>query len=483
MSAKPLVQKQKFTTTFTERGSFWFYGIGMLFYYQIVGSYLNTFLLLRGVDLGKVALIFLGIKIWDAVNDPLFAFIFDRVKFKKEKCLPWLRIAAFLMPLASIAVFNMPGSWSETGKLIWFAVTYMLWDAAYTICDVPFFSMTTTMTANMDERNTLFSVARVFHGAGTLICSTIMTWLVGEKGGMSFGLASVIVCAIGFLFTIPLMFLGKERYAIPPKDPNEAEQKFTLKEMLSYLKQNKYLTMMYGCQILCGICATGGAAGMVGTYYLYGQTTFGIITTWLNMIPGPVLGMLLPLILKKVDRFKMYMACNIFTLCWSVINFSAYFLGWLSVPWAIFGSIITAVPTTLSGLVAYMFTLDALEYGKYKTGIDATGINFAVQTFSAKIPGAFSTALGTFLLSLTSFVLVEADSIADLATSGIVQTEQAITEMWLVTQIPGLVAALISYTLLLCFYKLRSKDVAVMAKYNAGEITREEAEAQMSRKY
>ena len=142
--------KQKYTTTFLERGSFWFFGIGMLFYYQIVGSYLNTYLLLRGVDLGKVALIFLGIKIWDAVNDPLFAFIFDRVKFKKEKCLPWLRIAAIIMPLASIAVFNMPANWSETGKLIWFAVTYMLWDAAYTVCDVPFFSMTTTMTVQKE---------------------------------------------------------------------------------------------------------------------------------------------------------------------------------------------------------------------------------------------------------------------------------------------------------------------------------------------
>ena len=174
---KELKTKQKYTTTFLERGSFWFFGIGMLFYYQIVGSYLNTYLLLRGVDLGKVALIFLGIKIWDAVNDPLFAFIFDRVKFKKEKCLPWLRIAAIIMPLASIAVFNMPANWSETGKLIWFAVTYMLWDAAYTVCDVPFFSMTTTMTVNMDERNTLFSVARVFHGAGTLLCTTAMTWL------------------------------------------------------------------------------------------------------------------------------------------------------------------------------------------------------------------------------------------------------------------------------------------------------------------
>jgi len=106
-----------------------------------------------------------------------------------------------------------------------------------------------------------------------------------------------------------------------------------------------------------------------------------------------------------------------------------------------------------------------------------------VQTFSAKIPGAFSTALGTFLLSLTSFVLVEADSIADLAASGFVQTQQAITEMYLVTSLPGMIATAISYILLLCFYKLRSKDVAVMARCNAGEISRAEAESLLSRQY
>ena len=114
---------------------------------------------------------------------------------------------------------------------------------------------------------------------------------------------------------------------------------------------------------------------------------------------------------------------------------------------------------------------------------DATGINFAVQTFSAKIPGAFSTALGAFLLSLTSFVLVEANSIADLAASGVVQTQQAITEMYLVTTLPGIISTAIAYTLLLCFYKLRSKDVAVMAKCNAGELTREQADSMLSRKY
>ena len=104
-----------------------------------------------------------------------------------------------------------------------------------------------------------------------------------------------------------------------------------------------------------------------------------------------------------------------------------------------------------------------------------------MQTFSAKFPGAIASALGAFLLSTTSFVLVEASSIADLANFP--QTEAAIREMWLVTQLPGLIATTISYILLLCFYKLRSKDVAIMAKYNAGELTREEADAQMTRKY
>ena len=77
--------------------------------------------------------------------------------------------------------------------------------------------------------------------------------------------------------------------------------------------------------------------------------------------------------------------------------------------------------------------------------------------------------------------MYEADSIAGLAN--FTQTEQAVTEMWLVTQLPGLIATFISYVLLICFYKLRSKDVAIMAKYNAGELTREEADSLMSRKY
>lgn len=58
----------------------------------------------------------------------------------------------------------------------------------------------------------------------------------------------------------------------------------------------------------------------------------------------------------------------------------------------------------------------------------------------------------------------------------------ALNGLWITaTLVPviGTALALIPYH----FYKLNDKDVQVMAKFNAGEITRAEADAALSRKY
>ena len=469
------------STTLPERASYWGFGAGMLVFYQIVASFMNTFIIMQGVNMAKVAMIILLVKVWDAVNDPLFAFIFDKVKFKKEKCLPWLRIAAIVMPFASIGFFHMPHNWDETGKLIWFAATYVLWDFCFTINDIPFYSMSTTMTINTEERDWVYNVARVFNGGGYFLVQILMTWLIGEGVGMDFGMASIIVCAIGLPFIIPLCFIGKERYAVP-KD-REKQENYTLKQMFEFLKGNKYLLIMYSCQVLSDLLNTGGAAGLLGTFYVYGGTKWTIINTLIGMLPGPILGILLPKWLKKVDRFTIYMTAVIFQFAWTTLNLAAYPLGFATKELAYYGTIITAVPGVVRSILAYSFTLDTLEYGRYKTGIDGTGINFAIQTLSTKLPSSIGASLGAFLLSMTGIVMVEADSIGQLAEMGVVQTRDALMNMHWAGSIPGWLSAGTSIILLLCFYKLRTKDVAIMAKYNAGEITREECDAQLSRKY
>ena len=461
---------------FKERLSYWTFGAGMLIFYQIVASFLNTFILFQGVSMLKVSAIILGVKVWDAVNDPLFAFIFDRIKFKKEKCLPWLRIAAIVMPFASIAFFHMPSHWTESGKLIWFAVTYILWDFCFTINDIPFYSMSTTMTLDTAERDTIYNVARVFNGGGYFFVQIVMTWLIGEACGMSFANASLIVCCVGLPFIIPLCFICKERYAVTEK--SQAAEKYTLKQMWTFLRSNKYLLIMYACQVLADLLNTGSAAGLLGTYYVYGGTKWAIVLTLIGMLPGPIFGLLLPRWLKKVDRFTIYMTAVIMQFSWNVLNGFMYPLGFATKELAYYGTILTAIPGVIRSIVAYSFTLDTLEYGRYKTGIDGTGINFAIQTLSTKLPSSIGTSLGVLLLGLTGIVTVEADSIAQLMEMQVVQTRDALLNMHFAGCIPGLLSSGLSIFLLLTFYKLRTKDVAIMARYNAGEITREECDAQ-----
>ena len=156
----------KAMTTLKERLSYWTYFVGQNVYYNITFLFLSTYLAMQGITLWKVSLVLLIVKVWDAVNDPIFGYIFDKVKFKNgQKSLPWLRISVILIPFVTIMVFAIPGA-SETVKLVWFAVAYLLWDTVYTLTDVPAYAMLNTMTDNTQERNLLLSMNRVFYGAG-----------------------------------------------------------------------------------------------------------------------------------------------------------------------------------------------------------------------------------------------------------------------------------------------------------------------------
>jgi len=143
---------------------------------------------------------------------------------------------------------------------------------------------------------------------------------------------------------------------------------------------------------------------------------------------------------------------------------------------------IRALPMCIVGVLAFMFTPDCAEYGQYKSGISAKGITFAIQTFSVKITGAVSSALALFLLGLFGWISVEAENFAELAEKGVQQSDTALNGLWIVYALVPVIGMIIS-TFFYLGYKLNDKDVQIMAKCNSGEITREEAEAQLSRKY
>ncbi len=465
-----------YMTTPGERQSYWSYFVGQNIYYAITAAFISTYLAMQGIDLTKVAVVLLIVKIWDAINDPLFGFLFDRIQFRNgQKSMPWLRFSTALMPFVTIAIFSIPGALSETGKLVWFGVTYVLWDTVYTLTDAPAYAMLNTMTDNLQERTELLSINRIYSGLGQGLYGVILTVLISEKVGLSATWTIVVLSILATAFMTPLCFKCRERNY----HPGDQEERFTFRQMWNYLKNNKYLLTYYGGYCAQDALKTSTALGLFASFYLFGSATFNMLLGFIAAVPGFVAAFLAPRIVKKYDKMKVLMVCNLLNV---LLGFAIFFTGWENRTLFIILNVLRAAPGSIQGVLAFMFTPDCAEYGQYKSGVSATGITFAIQTFSVKITAAVSSSLALFLLGLFNWVSVQASDFAELEALGIQQTPQAIQGLWIVyALIPtiGLAIAGIFYL----FYKLNDRDVQIMAKCNSGEISREEAEAQLSRKY
>ena len=465
-----------YMTTPRERVSYWTYFIGQNVYYNITAAFISTYLAMQGIPLGKVAVVLLIVKVWDAINDPIFGFIFDKVKFKKgQKSLPWLRIAVALIPVVTIILFAIPSGLSESGKLWWFGIAYVLWDTVYTLTDVPAYSMLTTMTDNLAERNTLLSVNRVYSGAGVLIYGVVLPFLIGETVGLSASWAVAILSIFSALTMVPLCLNCRERNY----KPGDEEENFTPRQMFRYLRSNKYLLIYYAGYCFTDALKTSAAVLLFASFYLFGSSTYSILLNILNMVPGVFAAMIMPRILRRFDKFKTLFWCNIASI---VLGLAIYLAGYGSKTFFLTMTVVRCVPMSIMGILNYMFTPDCAEYGQYVSGISAKGITFAIQTFSVKITSAISSALALALLDLFGWVTVEAESFAQLAELGIRQSDAALAGLWAVYALVPVIGMIIS-TVFYLFYKLNDKDVQIMAACNAGKITREEAERRLSRKY
>ena len=463
-------------TSLKERNSYLVYFSGQNIFYFLVANFLTTYLMMTGIDMVKASAVVMAVKVWDAINDALFGALFDKIKFRSgNKCLPWVRISTVLIPVASILLFAIPTASDETLKLIWFGVAYIFWDTAYTVCDVPIYTMVTTITSNLDERNILMSRRQILSGIGMGIITVAFTVLPGEYIGLSYTWTVVIVSLLAAAMMVPIGITGKERNYVPSANDGS----FTMREMFSYLFKNKYLLVFYGAYIVANACLTNASLNLIASYYLFGNSMFNLVIGVLSAAPQFVAALVVPALVRKFDKFKVYFWSNVAMIVTGLLIFVA---GYENVIFFVVMTVLRSIPMAIVGVMNFMFTPDCAEYGKYKTGTEAKGITFAIQTFSVKIAAAVASALSLFALGCFGWKEVTASSFEELAAMGVSQSPEAIRGLWITYALIPVIGYILSIGLYI-FYKLNDKDVQIMARCNSGEITKEEAEKLLSRKY
>lgn len=452
-----------YATSPKERAAYYLFFLGQNILWGYAG-YVETFLTDIGIAAATAAIILLAPKLWDAVNDILFGYLVDRFTFKNgQKFLPWVRIGTTAIGITTVVLFAIPEGLSSTWKIVWFLIAYIIFDLCYTVLDAPAYALTTVMTGSVDERTAIIAGGKLWAMVGGVI-ATLLVPLIRPMLGWT--AACVVFVAVSVVLMIPMLFAVKERHApaaVAAENPD-------FREMLHYLRHNKYLLIVLAAMLLLGVASLEQKMAIYMGRICLGQENMATLVAGAAAVSVIVVSAVVPALSRRWDKFHVLCAGLAFAIVMDII---AYFVGFDSLIMAIIMTMLKCTGLGFWSVVIYMLVADTVEYGSYKTGTRAAGITFSLQTFVAKLKNSL---IGTVvLLSLSSVGFIEGENAVQPAG-----VAEGVWGLFCLLPAAGFALALV---ILLLFYKLRSRDVQIMSRYNNGEIDRAEAEALLEAKY
>ena len=135
------------------------------------------------METGLFSILLLLVQAWDAINDPLIGSLIDNDKrqYKRGKYKTYILIGAIGLLVGGAAVFLPFPNANTVVKAVLFVVGYIIWDAAYTMANVPYGTMLNIVTTDDQERASL-SVFRSIGGAvGGMLPGIILPMLIWQK--------------------------------------------------------------------------------------------------------------------------------------------------------------------------------------------------------------------------------------------------------------------------------------------------------------
>lgn len=446
-----------------EHKSYCAFFLGQNILWAFIG-YISTYLTDIGIPAARAAAILIIPKIWDAVNDTIFGYIVDRHNFRNgQKFMPWVRIGTAAVGLTTIAIFVIPPSMSETLKVTWFIIAYLLFDIAYTILDAPAFAVTTVMTSNVQERTKIIAGGKLWSMVGAMIATVLIPTLRPLVGWAK---SSILFVVVSIVLMIPMLFNIKERHSENVKQ----EETPSFRQMLCYLKSNKYLLFVLLALLILGLSSVEQILAIYLARICFGKESVATIVSACVAVSVIVSSAVIPTLSKKWDKFQVLRAGLLFSL---IANIVTYLVGYKNLPVAIVLIMLKCVGLAFYQVIIYMLIADTVEYGTYKSGTRAAGISFALQCFTAKLKNA----------------LVNSVALGALAIFGFVEGENAIQPagvdkgVWGVFCLLPAIGFAVALVLLTFSYKLRDADVQIMSKFNNGEMTKEEAETTLGSRF
>ena len=453
------------------------FGCNMSF--ALKGTVQTFWLVYMMMETGLLSVLLLVVQIWDAVNDPMIGSMIDadRRHYKRGKFKQYIFVGSCGLLVAGAAVFLPFPNAPVVVKAVLFILGYIIWDAAYTVANVPYGSMLSLVTEEPGERAQLSTWRSVGSMVGGMLPGILLPMLIWHKevdaagepvlnpetgvqvetllGERVFWVA-LLMGALGFIafqFMLKTITIRVDENSVKA---GEGNAKFNVLAAFGNFMKNRpavgatlaAMGMFLGMQ-----SATTANTIMFATYF--GMASLSGIVQMIGFLP---MFLFMPFIKKIVDRFGKKEASVAGTIV-SLVG-GGIMLLFPMIPNKSIALIIYMVGLVSFGLgmgvytcVSWALMADAIDYNEWRFGKREEGTVYSLHSFFRKLAQGVGPSVVLLIMGALGYV-------SDLGTAG-QSAETSHNMCWLVAG-PYLFSAVLQFIGIALIYNLDKKTLAQM---------------------
>ena len=337
------------------------------------------------------ALLLIVVQVWDAINDPLIGSIIDadNHQYKRNKFLTYIWAGSIGLIVGGACCFLPFPNAPVWAKMIIFIAGYVVWDAFYTIANVPYGSLLSIF--------------------GNMLPMVILPFIIYDKDNNLIGervfIAALIMGVLGFI-CFQLMIRNTEiRVDIPVQLAEEREKFNVFKAIGNFMKNRPAIGATVAAMgMFIGMQGAATAVTVIFQSYFKNVQISGIVQLF-AMIPIVVFT---PLARPMVAKFGKKEFATFGSIV-SIVAGLGLFITFpnntgLDLVIYILCQLIFALGLGIYSTVSWAMMGDAIDYNEWKTGKREEGTVYSLHSFFRKLAQGVGPSLVLIVMVALGYV-------------------------------------------------------------------------------
>ncbi|HEX2559921.1 MFS transporter [Phenylobacterium sp.] len=365
-------------------------GLGLPLVVYLPEHYANEL----GLPLAAVGLAFMGVRLLDILFDPFIGGVMDRTRSRFGRFKLWFVIGTPIVMLSTYMLFMAERGVGVGYLWLWLLVIY----AGFSITTLAQLAWAAGLSPNYDQRSRIYAWWQGGNVIGIILVLTLAPLL--SAAGVSGDAAGVAAMGWFILALMPLT-VGLAVATVPEQIVTHAPHKAGLREYLALIRRPSVFKLL-----LADLFVGTGPAITGGLFFFYFERVKGFDhaaagTLLLVYFIGGLIGA--PIWTRMAFKTGKHRALAISGVFYAIVTAAVYFLPAGNYLGAAIMMFLIGLPYSAGAFLLRAMMADIADEERLASGVDRTGLLFAILSGTVKIGSAAAIGITFVGLELIGF--------------------------------------------------------------------------------